>query len=175
MQSTTWSPMVSGPDDDFSSFLEFGDLQLNFPNFDSNPQDGDEIQDAAGPPMEMQTDNSPGAVLSFEHGIQQFTDPSSLGDFSSSSHPFPDLTMPSQIFRQQQHQDPMSQHNPYGQLYHGPSMVPPTPNSIEMHGGHAQYQQAASNNHARAIYDHYRLQPKGQVSQVLDTLQWSLP
>ncbi|KAL8704980.1 MAG: hypothetical protein Q9201_001877 [Fulgogasparrea decipioides] len=157
--------MVSGPDDDFSSFLEFGDLQLDFPTFDSNPQDGDEIQDGAAPAMEMQTENNPGGVLSFEHaGIQHFTGPSSLGDFNSSSHAFPDLAMPSQIFRQQQHQDPMSQQNPYGHLYHGHSMVPPTPNSIEMHGGHAQYQQGASNNHARTIYDHYRLQPKGQTT-----------
>ncbi|KAI4251995.1 MAG: hypothetical protein LQ352_004532 [Teloschistes flavicans] len=164
--STTWSPMVSGPEDDFSNFLEFSDLQLNFPSFDANPHDGGEMQDGSGTAMEMQSSNSAGDILGFQHdGMQQFGDPTVMGDFGSSSQVFADIDMPSQLFgQQQQHPHQVPQPRPYGQLYNGHPMVPPTPNSMEMHGGHAPYQQALSNNHARAMYDHYRTQHKSQTT-----------
>ncbi|KAL8630461.1 hypothetical protein Q9189_003816 [Teloschistes chrysophthalmus] len=163
--------MVSGPQDDFSNFLEFSDLHLNFPSFDANPHDGGEMQGGSGTAMEMQSSNSAGDILGFpQDGMQQFGDPSVMGDFASSSQVFPDMDMPSQVFGQQQHhQHQVSQSRPYGQLYNGHPMVPPTPNSIEMHGGHAQYQQALSNNHARAMYDHYRPQYKSQESKTTFT------
>ncbi|KAL8778952.1 MAG: hypothetical protein Q9194_001702 [Teloschistes cf. exilis] len=164
--STTWSPMVSGPQDDFSNFLEFSDLQLNFPSFDANPHDGGEMQGGSSTAMEMQSSNSAGDILGFQQdGVQQFGDPAVLGDFGSSSQVFPDMDMPSQLFGQQQHhQHQVPQPRPYGQLYNEHQMVPPTPNSMEMHGGHPQYQQAISNNHARAMYDHYRPQHKSQTT-----------
>ncbi|KAI4264126.1 MAG: hypothetical protein L6R42_000763 [Xanthoria sp. 1 TBL-2021] len=166
MQSTTWSPMVSGPEDDFSTFLEFGDLQLNFPSFDANPQNGGEIQNGVGPAIDLQTSDNPGAVLDFHHGgIQQFGDPSGLSDFNGTSQDYQDLSMPPQLFEQQQqllHQYP--QHPSYGPSYNGHHVVPPTPNSIEMHGGHAQYQHLVPNNHARAMYEQQRRQPKGQAA-----------
>ncbi|KAL8692475.1 MAG: hypothetical protein Q9218_002511 [Villophora microphyllina] len=165
MQSTTtWSPMVSGPGDDFSSFLDFG--QLDFPTFDANPQDGEGIQDGSGTAMEMQASHNAGEILGFQHGgMQPFADPTGLSDFTSSSQFFPDMSMPSQLYgQQQQHHHQIPHVRPYSQPYHGHNMVPPTPNSTEMHGGHTQYHQAASNSHARAMYDHYRPQPKGQTT-----------
>ncbi|KAL8852207.1 MAG: hypothetical protein Q9221_002917 [Calogaya cf. arnoldii] len=167
MQSTTWSPMVSGPEDDFSNFLEFGDLQLDFPPFNSNPHNGAGIPNGVGPVIDLHTSDNPGPVLDFHHGpIQQFEDPTGLADFNATSPNFQDLNMPPQLFEQQQHllhQYP--QHPSYGPTYNGHHIVPPTPNSIEMHGGHAQFQQMVSNNHARAMYEqHRRQQPKGQAA-----------
>ena len=156
--------MVSGPDDDFSTFLEFGDLQLNFP-FDANPQNGSDIQDGVGPAIDMQANDDSGAVLDFHHGdLQQFGDPSSLPGFSDNPYTFQDLSMPPHLFEQQQllHQYP--QHPLYGPPYNGHHVIPPTPNSMEMHGGHAQYQHTLPTNHARTMYEQHRRQTKAQVS-----------
>ncbi|KAI4225511.1 MAG: hypothetical protein L6R36_003860 [Xanthoria steineri] len=165
MQSTTWSPMVTGPEDDFSTFLEFGDLQLNFPPFDANPQNGGEIQNGVGPAIDLQSNENPGAILDFHPGaIQQFGDPSGLGDFNGTSQGFQDMNMPPQLFEQQQLLHQYSQHPSYASSYSGHHVVPPTPNSIEMHGGHAQYQHLVPNSHARNMYEQQRRQPKGQAA-----------
>lgn len=172
--------MVSGPEDDFSSFLEFSDLQLDYPSFDGNHQNGQEFQDGgtAGTAIEMQTSNDPSGVIDFQHGsMQQFANPSGLGEFESSLNIFPDLDMPSQLFdqqQQQQQQPQIPQSVAYGQPYRGHNMIPHTPNSIEMHGGQLQYHPAASNNHARTMYEQYRHQPKGQVGHTLCAFQQSL-
>ncbi|KAL8926350.1 MAG: hypothetical protein Q9172_001801 [Xanthocarpia lactea] len=165
MQSTTWSPMVSGPDDDFSNFLEFSDLQLDFPPFDTSPHNGPEIQESPGPSMDLHTNNNPNGFLGFHPGaMQQFGGPSALPDFTAASQVFPDMNMPSQLYEQQQLQHQLSQHTSYGPSYNGHHMVPPTPNSIEIHGGLPQYQHMVSNNHARAVYEHHRRHPKGQTT-----------
>ncbi|KAL8762461.1 MAG: hypothetical protein Q9184_001544 [Pyrenodesmia sp. 2 TL-2023] len=155
--------MVSGPEDDFSHFLEFGDLQLNFPPFDGSQQNGEEIQVGGGsaPAMDMQTNNTAGGVMDFHHGnLQPFPDSAALADFDASSTVFPDLNMPSQLFEQQH----MPQAIPYGHPYRSQNMTPHTPSSIEMHGGQPQYQQPTSNSHARAVFEHYRHQSRGQTT-----------
>ncbi|KAI4113441.1 MAG: hypothetical protein LQ345_005582 [Seirophora villosa] len=166
--SSTWSSMVSGPEDDFSSFLEFGDLQLTFPPFDGNNHGGEGVQDATNGPhqMEMQTSNNAAGPIDFQHSnMPPFTDSSALTDYGDSSAVFPELSMDSQLFEQQQQQQhQMPQPLPYGQPYRGQNLIPHTPNSIEMHGGQPQYQQVPSSNHAHAIYDHYRQQSKGQAA-----------
>ncbi|KAL8796567.1 MAG: hypothetical protein Q9182_007359 [Xanthomendoza sp. 2 TL-2023] len=159
--------MVSGPDDDFSRFLEFGDLQLSFPAFDNNPQDGGEIQDGVGPAMDMQIGNPPASVLEYHRGgMQQYGDPSALADFNTTSPVFQDMNMQSQLFAQQQQQQlhQLPQHPSYGPSYNGHHMAPPTPNSIEMHEGQMRYQHAVPNSHARTVYEHHRRQPKGQTT-----------
>ncbi|KAL8673823.1 MAG: hypothetical protein Q9168_001788, partial [Polycauliona sp. 1 TL-2023] len=155
--------MVSGPEDDFSTFLEFGDLQLNFPPFDPNLQNEGEIQDAVGSAIHLPANDDAGAALDFHHGaLQQFGDPSAVGGFNDASQPFQDLDTHPDLFEQQQllHQYP--QHPAYGHSYNGHHVIPPTPNSIEMHGGHAQYQHMLPNPHARGMYEQYRRQPNGQ-------------
>ncbi|KAL8697328.1 MAG: hypothetical protein Q9224_002374 [Gallowayella concinna] len=166
MQSTTWSPMVSGPEDDFSRYLEFGDLQLNFAPFDDNPQNGGEIQDGVDPAMDMQiANNAPASVLEYHPGgMQQFGDPSGLADFNTTSPVFQDLNMQSQLFAQQQQLHQLPQQSPFGPSYNGHHMVPPTPNSIEMHEGQMRYQHAVPNSHARMVYEHHRRRPKGQTT-----------
>ncbi|KAL8767984.1 MAG: hypothetical protein Q9209_005655 [Squamulea sp. 1 TL-2023] len=157
--------MVSGPEDDFSTFLEFGDLQLNFPAFDANLQDGTEVQDGAGTAMDLQTSNNPGGLVDYHHeDIQHFGDSSGLADFNGVPQVFPDMNMPPQLFEQQQLQHHLPQHPSYGPSYNGHHLAPPTPNSIEMHGAQVQYQQMVSNNHARAMYEHHRRQTKGQTT-----------
>lgn len=166
--------MVSGPDDDFSTFLEFGDLQLNFPHFDQNSQNGGEIQDGVRRAMDMQASNNSGPVLDFHHpAIQQYGDPSALGDFNTIPQPFSDPTMPSELFEQHQQLQQMPQHPSYGPTYNGQHMVPPTPNSIEMHGGQMHYQQPLPNSHARAVYEYHRRQPNGQVLYLFHTVERS--
>ncbi|KAL8995721.1 MAG: hypothetical protein Q9169_004615 [Polycauliona sp. 2 TL-2023] len=157
--------MVSGPEDDFSAFLEFGDLQLDFPPFGSTPQNGGEIRDVIGSALDPQANDNSGAALDFHHeAIQQFGDPAGLGDFNGTSQTFQDLNLPPQLFEQQQllHQYP--QHPSYATSYNGRHVIPPTPNSIEMHGGHAQYQHMMPNPHTRSMYEHYHRQPKGQAA-----------
>ncbi|KAL8826699.1 MAG: hypothetical protein Q9170_007302 [Blastenia crenularia] len=163
--SSTWSPMVSGPQDDFSTFLDFGDLQLNFPPYDVGHQNGEGIHSGAGSTNEVHTSNNAGEAMAFPHGeIHHFADPSALGDFNGSSNVFSDLEMSSQLFEEQQHQQPMQQLPPYGQPYMAHNIIPHTPNSMEMQGAKVPYQQAASNNHARAMYEQYRHQSKGQTT-----------
>ncbi|KAI4174921.1 MAG: hypothetical protein LQ343_001948 [Gyalolechia ehrenbergii] len=169
MQSSSpWSPVVSGPEDDFSTFLEFGDLQFNFPHFDGNTQDREEIQDgSAGPSMDLQTSNNAAGVMGFSQGdMHHFTDPAVMGDFNGSCNVFSDLDMPLQLFEQQQQPQQMQMQQPpsYGQPYMPRNVTPQTPNSIEMHGGKAQYQPAPPHNHARAMHEHYRYQSNGQTT-----------
>ncbi|KAL8709586.1 MAG: hypothetical protein Q9220_005678 [cf. Caloplaca sp. 1 TL-2023] len=153
--------MVSGPEDDFSSFLEFGDVQLNFPPYDSNPQNGEGIQDGGGLAMDMQTGSDSGAVLGFQHDeMNQFAGPGSMAEFDNTSQVFPDLNIPSHLYGSQPLN--MASQPPYGQSYSRLQMVPPTPNSMEMHGAQAHYQQAASANHARPLYEQYGRQLRGQ-------------
>ncbi|KAL8942584.1 MAG: hypothetical protein Q9216_001566 [Gyalolechia sp. 2 TL-2023] len=163
--SSTWSPMVSGPDDDFSTFLEFGDLQLNFPPFDGNTQNREEIQDGSdGRSMDLQTTNNAVEVMGFPHdNMHQFTDPAAMDDFNGSSNVFSDLDMPPQFFEQQQQPQQLQQPPSYGHPYMPHNMIPQTPNSIEMHGGKAQYQPQA-HTHARPMHDHYRYQSNGQTT-----------
>ncbi|KAL9604031.1 MAG: hypothetical protein Q9219_000793 [cf. Caloplaca sp. 3 TL-2023] len=172
MQSTsTWSPMLAGPEDEFSNFLDFSDLQLNFPPYDGTQPNGQEIQDGPPSALDMQTTNSNGSVLGFQpDDMHNFTDASSLGGFNGPSNVFSNLELASQNYEQQhQQQLPMQQPPSYGEPYIGRHVIPHTPSSIEMHGGRAQYQQAPSHNHPRAVYDHYRQQANGQVGRRHDS------
>ncbi|MCJ1389284.1 hypothetical protein MMC18_002140 [Xylographa bjoerkii] len=158
--TTTWSPMVSGTEDDFANFLEFGDLQLSFPAFDGE-------QHAVGPGQQgsiagLDTDmaNEVGILGMKEGEIQQQLDsnlaamqPSAqdLRDLNGSSESVMDLSIEAQIFHQQQlnyHQQRLIQGH-----YHRQGMVPPTPNSLEMHGQPRSYPQM--DPQARVMYEHY--------------------
>ncbi|KAL8869396.1 MAG: hypothetical protein Q9174_004301 [Haloplaca sp. 1 TL-2023] len=169
MQSTTWPHMVTEPEDDFSNYLEFDDLQLNFSPFDANPQNGEEIQDVTGPIMEAHSDHSnntnAGGVMAYQHGgLPQYTDSTAFNALDTSPHNFPDMTLAPQFFDQPPQHHQMNQARQYPQSFHPRNVIPPTPNSMEMHGGHAQYHQMAASNHMRAMYDHYRSQGNGQTT-----------
>ena len=152
--------MVSAPEDDFANFLDFGDI--DFPAFDEIHQsDTDLHQDGAGA-MDTSMEGTAG-MLGLTHGqmqhqMAQQNHPTSMNGFHhGSAESFPELAMQSELFDQQQQQQLHMQ-----QRYHGQNVVPPTPNSMEMHGGHAQYYRTPADHQQLHIYDHYRRQ-KDQV------------
>lgn len=159
----TWSPMVSGPEEDFASFLEFSDLQLNFPPFDGSHNEGPMQQDAAVA-LDTTMENV-GEMMELKEGqAQQQMEPhemqqqsSSMGMMESlhgSTDSLLDMDMQVQLFQQQQ------QHQMQGQHYQRHNMVPPTPNSIEMHGTKAHYY---LDPQAQAMYERYSRHQKDQV------------
>lgn len=157
--------MVSGPEEDFASFLEFSDLQLQFPPFDGTQDEGGMQEDAAvaldtamenvGEMVELKEGQAQRQIE--QHDVQQQSP--SMGMMESlhgSTDSLLDMEMQVQLFQQQQ------QHQMQGQHYHRHNMVPPTPNSIEMHGAKAQYYQQMDPQ-AQAMYERYSRHQKDQV------------
>lgn len=152
--------MVSGPEDDFTNFLDFGDI--NFAAFDDIPEPDAELQQHNGAgAMDTSMEGSAG-MLGLElghmqHQMGQHSAAPSMSGFQSSTEAFPDLALQSEIIGQQQRQQIHMQN----QRYHA---VPLTPDSMEMHGRHAQYYRTPTSHHQFHMYDHYRRSHKDQVS-----------
>ena len=161
-----WSPMP-GPQDEFANFLDFADL--DFTGYDTV----DLQQNGAGA-MDTSIEGSAG-MLGLESGHmpqQQQQQPSPMDQrnhatpmngYNGSTESFPDLAMQQDPFDQQQQQQ-LHLHN---QQYHGQNVVPPTPNSLEMHGGHAQYYRTPIDHQQLHMYDPYRRSQKDQVGNLL--------
>ena len=158
--------MVSGPEDDFANFLEFGDLQLNFPTFDAEQHVGGGQQDPI-PGLDTNMENEVGMIGMKDGDIAQQIDPSltamqaspQLQDLNGSSESLMDLSIQAQIFHQQQlnyHQQRLLQGH-----YHRQGLIPPTPNSLEIHGQPRSYPQL--DPHARAMYEHYARKQQDHV------------
>ncbi|KAL9099157.1 MAG: hypothetical protein Q9163_005306 [Psora crenata] len=157
-----WSPMISNPDDEFSSFLDFG--ELNFSAFDSAATteaiDSALQQDGEGPMDTMMAGS--GGLFGLEQAHleqQQQADVSAqipaIGEFYQ--EPF---DIEAQLFHQQrQRQIQLQQHR-----YRAPNVVPPTPNSIEMHGGQVHYYQPRMDQQQQQMYEQYRRHQKDQVN-----------
>ena len=153
-----WS---SGPDDEFANFLDFSDL--GFGDFD-----GVDLQQNGAGAMDISMEGAAG-MLGLEQGhMQPQQQPSPMDQqnhgtpmngFHGSTESFPDLAMQQDLFDQQQQQQLHMQN----QRYHSQNVVPPTPNSLEMHGGHAQYYRTPADQQQLHIYDHYRRNQKDQV------------
>ncbi|MCJ1409157.1 hypothetical protein MMC19_003235 [Ptychographa xylographoides] len=159
--TTTWSPMVSAPEDDFSSFLDFNDLQLNFSTFDGASPEGESGRQGLGHGIDAEMENGVGMMVMKDGDLQQQIDPSLASmptalpepqDVHSSSESLLDMNMQVQLFHQQQlhyHQQLRME-----ALYHQrPGMVPPTPTSLEIHGQPRSYPQMDPTQ--RAMYEHY--------------------
>lgn len=169
----TWSPMVSAPEDDFANFLDFGDI--NFSAFDVIPQDDAELQQQNGAgPMDTSMEGNAGMLGledgQMQHQMGQHGAAPSINGFQDSTEPFPDLALQSELFEQRQQQQQM---NLQSQRYHAHNAVPPTPNSMEMHGGHAQYYRTPTDHQQLHMYDHYRRNQKDQVSSHPGKLRYS--
>ena len=161
-----WSPMVSGSvpeDDDFANFLDFTDL--GFGGYDAV----DLQQNGAGA-MDTSMEGAAGILgLEQEHMQQQQPPPpptmdqrnhaTPMNGFHGSTESFPDLAMPQDLFDEQQQQQPDMQNL----QYQAQNVVPPTPNSLEMHGGHAQYYRTSVDHQQLHMYDRYRRSQKDQV------------
>jgi hypothetical protein len=143
-------PMVSASEDDFTNFLDLGDFQLNFPPFDSEGQHTTARQDGSHA-MDMSYDEAgDGGVAAKEsHMHQQQQQEQQQRRQSLNGHQIHSamamqnmdqtsaevvLGLNAQInylqLRQQQQQD-----------YHQRTVIPPTPDSVDMHAGAARYYQ----------------------------------
>lgn len=155
-----WSPMVTAPEDDFSGFIDFE--TLSFPTFDATP-----IPDAAlhqhhdaGGTMDTTMEGT-GSMLALEHEsmqqIEHLNQIPTMNNYPPTTEPFPDMNMSPSLMHQAQQIPLHMQH----QRYHGQNAVPPTPTSIEMHGGHPQYYQPTpEQQHQQQMYEHYKRQQK---------------
>ena len=174
-QNTTavWSPMVSAPEDEFANFLEFSDLQLDFP-FGTGVQDDTELLPGSAGTMDTHMENGIGMMGFGEGNVQQYQQPqidpslmhpqtssSSLDNVhNSSTESLMDVNTRAQIFhegpKQYQRQHQRQDH------YHGQGMVPPTPNSIEMHGDYSRFYHQVD-PHSQANYEQYPRKHQNQV------------
>ncbi|KAF6240516.1 hypothetical protein HO173_001184 [Letharia columbiana] len=156
-----WSPMV-GPEEEFANFLDFTDL--GFGGYDAV----DLQQDGAGA-MDTSMEGAAGILGLGQGHMQQQQQPpppvdqrnhaTPINGFHGSTESFPDLAMQQDLFDQQQQQQLHMQ----DQQYYGQNVVPPTPNSLEMHGGHAQYYRTPADHQQLRMYDHYRRIQKDQM------------
>ncbi len=163
--------MVSAPEDDFASFLEFGDLQLNYGNFELNPSDGHgDPQDGTGAVDTRMVDG--GGMSGMKGGpllrqaeaghadIQQTSTLTSMAEeMDGTVEPLMDFNIQAELFRQQQ-QQLQTQH------FHPQAIIPPTPNSMKMHGGTEHYY-SQMDPQAQAIYERYARLKDDQVRLIV--------
>lgn len=160
--------MVSGPEEEFANFLEFGDLQLSFPPFEGVVQDGGELQQEPGGVMDTPMGNETG-VLELEDGhnhqdIDQRNPLRFMAGYQGSTESFHDIHMQTELFNA--HQQPQQLHM-HGPQYRSQNIIPPTPNSMEMHGDQACFYRSTGEHHTQAPYERYgRNQNQNQKDQV---------
>lgn len=152
--------MVSGPDEDFANFLEFGDLQLNFPSFEPTPQNGGRVHQDADVAMDTTMEN---VTEIPDYGeahvppqLNRSTSNPLLNDYCGNQEHLFDMQIPTEHFNQH------PQAYAKGRSHYTQGMVPPTPNSIEMHVGHPPYYQMPVHQQAH-MYEHYQRNQRDQV------------
>lgn len=159
--------MVSAPEDDFASFLEFDDLHLNYGDYDvSQADDQGNSQDAVNA---LDTGMENGGLTGLDEGhllyqhaeaghneMQPAEEMASMGNLTESAEPLMDFNLQTEIFHQQQ------QHM-QTQNFHPHAVIPPTPNSMKMHGGAGHYYPQLDLHQAQAIYERYSRMKEDQV------------
>ena len=88
----------------------------------------------------------------------QHSAPPSMNSYQGSTESFPDLAIQAEIFEQQQRQQMQLQN----QRYHAQHAVPPTPNSMDLHGA-PQYYRAPMDQQQLQLYHQFRRHQKDQV------------
>lgn len=152
--------MVSGPEDEFASFLDFGDL--NFAAFGDGtnaPVNGTagplQPQDGGANVMDTNMEGTPtGPILGA--GMPQMQEPAQMNGMTGFEGAMPDVDISSDFLDGQQPRH--AQRHPQMQQprYYGHNPVPPTPNSLEMHGSHGEYYQSHVDRQQQLMYEHYR-------------------
>jgi hypothetical protein len=170
-----------GPDstlssqDDFQQFLHMdmnnlGDsLQFDFQDFNSQQNQAGQMMNQ-NESMDTRMDGSAGQDTTMQEHMPLMTTatshPTIPGTPITHGHPSSDslVELDAQIQylqhqRQQQHQRQLQeqQRNFYAQS----RMIPPTPNSVEMHAGNPQFY-ARSDPQQQAMYERFRMQVKEQ-------------
>ena len=169
--SNGWAAMVPGQDEEFASFLEFGDLQLEFSPFESLGQDEGDTRQEIGVTMDTSMDNVPTmADFSIDQMLQE-TGQSMSNPLANSYNGSTDQFLHMQTSREQARQNHHPQANVKLQRQYAPNIVPPTPNSIEMHGRVPGYYQAPLHQQA-PVYEHYQPSRREQVGSSIGRSVW---
>ena len=166
--ATRWSPMVSAPDEEFAHFLEFGDLQLDFPSFEALPQDGRAPEQGVDVDVDVDVtldtpmENAP-AIADFGMGHipqqpEQATSNPLMNGYNGDLGQLFNMQTPREQFRPGHH----TQAHMKTQRHYPPGMVPPTPNSVEMHGGIPGYYHTPVHQQPH-VYEHYQRSQRDQV------------
>ncbi|KAL9124761.1 MAG: hypothetical protein Q9217_005945 [Psora testacea] len=156
-----WSPMVSNPDDEFTTFLDFGDL--NFPAFDAAAttiqHDSSALQQNGGGAMAPSMEGTAGLLGLEQAQMEQQQHTGLSAQLSATNNYQEPFNIETELFHpQRQRQMQLQQRR-----YHGPNMAPPTPNSIEMHGGQLHYYHPRMDHHQQQAYEHYRRHQQDQM------------
>jgi hypothetical protein len=181
--SAVWNnqdPTLSGPShDDFQQFLDMGinnlgdGLQFDFQDF--NPQQGDGTQlmhQNGGEGMDTRMDSgrgTPGQDTTMQEHIPAMTTASRHTSLHGTpivhSHPssesLVELDAQIQYLQQQRHQQQQRQMQEQQRNYYAQRRIPPTPNSIEMHGSSSQFY-PQSDSQEQAMYERFRMRAREQ-------------
>lgn len=159
--------LMATPEDEFSNFLEFN---MPFPDIEghgpSNLQHSQQhsLPTTTSPESEMGYSQShaaqypgkmDGLAMDFNHDSTQ----SHAHSVNQMAYSTPGMTAGFSA----QEPSPMSQPPAHQHYMQGQTMIPPTPNSIEMHGNAARYSQRVDGT--PEIYDRYGRINEEQVSQ----------
>lgn len=182
MDSTTvWSnqdPTFSVPSqDDFQQFLDMNlneGLQFDFPDFDHQQSQAPQlIQIEDEPAMDVQMDTGrlaagqattmqehmPTITTSAPHPVMHAT---ALTHTLSSNENLAELDAQIQYLQNQRHQQQQRQLQEQQRNFYTQSrMIPPTPNSVEMHGSNSQFY-PQSDPQQQAMFERYQMQVKEQ-------------
>jgi hypothetical protein len=161
--------MAASNEDDFSNFLEFG---MDFADLDGQQQ---ALQHANHHIATSLADESRVAITTQAQQFQpMMSEQLSIGipnngPVDESAFHF---SQEQQIFHHQHHQQlpqhseklvHQHQHMTAHRYQEGQHMIPPTPNSIELHGGAARYMQRV--DQGNDMYEHYGQMSDEQVTQ----------
>jgi len=178
--SAVWNgqdPTLSGSSqDDFQQFLDMSlgeSLQFDFQDFNSHQAQTQLIQQEDGETMDTDMEN--GGALAGQDTTMQEHMPSMttsashptlhaavLAHAHSSNESLSELDAQIQYLQNQRHQQQQRQIQEQQRNFYSQSrMIPPTPNSIEMHGNHTQFY-PQSDPQQQAMYERIRMQVKEQ-------------
>jgi hypothetical protein len=171
--SVVWNnqdPTLSGPShDDFQQFLDMGinnlddGLQFDFPDFNPQQNGGDmdtRMDSGRGTPGQDTTmqEHIPGMTTTSRHTSLHGTP---IVHSHPSSESLVELDAQIQYLQQQRHQQQQRQMQEQQRNYYAQRRIPPTPNSIEMHGSSSQFY-PSSDSQEQAMYERFRLQAREQ-------------
>ncbi|TVY46363.1 Phosphorus acquisition-controlling protein [Lachnellula occidentalis] len=181
--SNAWDrqdPTLSVPSqDDFQQFLDIGmndlsdSLQFDFPDYNHQQatqsrlmhQNGDEAMHTG-----MENGSSTGHDTTMQEHMPSMTTATSyatihggaISNSHSSDESLVELDAQIQYLQQQRHQQQQRQLLEQQRNFYTPNrMIPPTPNSMDLHGANAQFYSQSDPQH-QAMYDRYQMQAKQQ-------------
>jgi hypothetical protein len=186
--SVTWNGqdpnLSSASQDDFQQYLDLGmgnlsdSINFDFP-YDGGQSNGQILQQEDGEAMDTRMDTAmdvDGGPLGHKDTMMQgpmppmttaSTHPTITGTIldhrQSSSNSLVELDAQIQFLQQQrQHQERQLQEQQHRNFYASQNcMVPPTPNSVEMHGANNQFY-PQSDPQQQAMYERYQMRMKEQ-------------